>query len=1031
MKKRGKRGLALVMAAALTASGAVPAYGAAETEKDAFQADLESRFVEPAQEYWPEARWWLAEGSNTDETIAETVKSAYESGIGAVEFATLEAGVDAQTYSWGSDEWINDSHKVIEEATKYGMGASFTSGTHWKTANMPGLDPNSDAASQELAVTTQSVASGETFEGTLAMPEAAEGITSQKLVAVIAAKVNSADENTAYLAADGMTEITEQAEVAEDGCKLTFTAEDGDYVLFAYWQRGTAQVCTPSVDVNYSINYFAIDGFNAFKEYWEENILTDEMKELISENGNVQMFMDSLELSKSGGFVFWSSQFREEFMERKGYDIMPYMMLLISGGWGQPSAPYVLDGEDVLTEKYKNDYKDVITQLYIDYLMKPMAEFMHENGIELRAQIAYGQTLEASLPIQTLDYVESESLNGNDQPEMYRYQSGAQHLYDINKFSSETGATWVNYAWSLRHILEYPIYTAYLGGVNRIIYHGIASIWGPEGTQWPGYEGMYGGISERMDARQPYYQDLKAFNTHLARIQEALRYGEPQMDVGILNLDYNMSTCYGAQTSALLEHEGVYWPDTNMQDAGYTYEYFNPQILDQEDITAADGVVDPDGVSYQALIVWQEAFPAETAQKLLEYVQQGVKVLIVDGAAQHTPWNDGKDEELAAAMEELRQSENVKTIAAEADAAQALLELGVQPRAAFEEPNQALMTVFRADDDAAYLFVNNYTQAKETTVAENENLAEGEAYMRHYDESTAEDITTSISVEGTYVPYEIDTWTGEAVRVADYSIEDGRTVIPVSVASGDTALYAFKPAEEAAEKTIVSTTADETTTVDGKLAVRAFASGSYSTELSDGTVVASDVTVNEPVDLTSASWHLTVEDWQPGELMTRTEERENYTTTEYTYATSKDTIDVDLEGLVTWNEIEEIGVDVSGVGYYSTTFTLPEGFTAQNGAYLDLGKLDSSVKVTINGQDASDVNVDRARVDVSGLLKDGENTLEIRLSTTLTNRVLSLGLQPAGAADLFGMAFPLYINGYYAYGLTEVTLIPYAEAVVE
>ena len=1028
MKKRAKMLMSVLMAATLATTGVLPAFAA---EEDVFQAELEGKFVEPDQQYWPEARWWLAEGSNTDETIEETVKSAYESGIGAVEFATLEAGVDAEIYSWGSDEWVSDSHKVIEEATKLGMGASFTSGTHWKTANMPGLDPNSDAASQELAVTTQTVASGETFDGVLAMPEAAEGITSQKLVSVVAAKVDSEDESTSYLAPGSMTEITDQATVTDDGCQISFTAEDGDYVIFAYWQRGTAQVCAPSVDVNYSINYFAIDGFNAFKEYWEQNILTDDMKQLIKDNGNVQMFMDSLELATSGGFVFWTSQFRDEFQKRKGYDIMPYMMLLISGGWGQPSDPYVLDGEDVLTEKYKNDYKDVITQLYIEYLMEPMAEFMHENGIELRAQIAYGQTLEASLPIQTLDYVESESLNGNDQPEMYRYQAGAQHLYDINKFSSETGATWVNYAWSLRHILEYPVYTAFLGGVNRIIYHGMSSIWGPEGTQWPGYEGMYAGISERMDARQPFYQDLKAFNTHLARIQEALRYGQPQMDVGILNLDYNMSTCYGAQTSALLEHEGVYWPDTTMQDAGYTYEYFNPQILDQENITAEDGEVDPDGVSYQALLVWQEEFPVESAQKLLEYVQQGVKVLIVDGAAQHTPWNDGKDEELAAAMDELKKSENVKVIATEADAAQALADLGVQPRTAFEELNQALMTVFRADDDAAYMFVNNYTQAKETTVEENENLAEGEPYMRHYDDSTAVDIDTTISVKGSYVPYEIDTWTGEASRVAEYSIVDGRTVIPVSIDSGDTALYAFKPVEEDTNKTITATTADETDTVDGQLAIRAFATGSYETTLSDGTTVTSDVTVNDPVSLTDTNWHLTVEDWKPGEQQTRTEEKEDYTTTEYTYATSKDTIDVDLDGLKTWNNIDEIGVDVSGVGYYSTTFTLPEGFTAVNGAYLDLGKLESSVKVTINGVDASDVDVDRARVDVSDLLKDGENILEIRLSTTLTNRVLSLGLQPAGAADLFGMKFPLYVNGYFKYDLTDVNLIPYAQVVVE
>lgn len=1023
MKRRAKKITAVLVAMALPATMPAIAFGA---EEQGFQQELEGKFAEPAMEYWPEARWWLAEGSNTDQTIKETVQSAYDSGLGAVEFATLEAGVDAKTYSWGSDEWINDSHKVIEAATELGMGVSFTSGTHWKTANLPGLDPNSDAASQELAVATQNVAAGETFEGVIAMPEAAEGITSQKLVAVFAAKINSADETTSRLDAASIVEITDAGQQTEEGCQISFAAEDGDYVIFTYWQRGTAQVCTPSVDTNYAINYFAMDGFNAFKEYWEQNILTDEMKQLIAENGNVQLFMDSLELALSGGFVYWTSQFREEFETRKGYDIMPYIMLMMGG---RDASPYVLDGEEILNEKYTNDFKDVITQLYIEYLMQPMADFMHENGIELRAQIAYGQTMEASLPIQTLDYVESESLNGNDQPEVYRFQAGAQHLYDINEFSSETGATWVNYAWSLKHILENPIYTEFLGGVNRVIYHGISSIWGPEGTAWPGYEGMYGDISERMDVRQPFYQDLKAFNTHLARIQQALRYGQPQMDVGLLTLEYNMKTAYGQPFSHLLEHQGYYWPDMNMQDAGYTYEYFNPQILTQENIAAENGQVDPEGVSYQALIVWQEALPADVAQKLVEYAGQGVKILILDGAAQYTPWNDGQDEALAAAMEELKKSENVVTIATEAEATGALAELGVQPRTAFAEPNQALMTVFRADDEAAYMFVNNYTQKKETTAEVNAELAEGEPYMRHYDESTAVSADTSISVEGSYIPYRIDTWTGEVSRVADYRVSDGRTIIPVALDSGDTALYAFEPVETDENMTIAATTADETAVVDGQLAVRAFASGSYDTTLSDGTTVTSELTVNEPMALGEGSWHLKVEDWKPGEQLTRTEEKDGYTTTEYTYDTAKDMIEVDLEGLKTWNNIEEIGLDVSGVGHYSTTFTLPEGFTAENGAYLDLGGLESSARVMVNGSDVGDVNLDRPRMDISQYLTDGENTLEIRIATTLTNRVLSLGLQKPGVANLW-MEFPRYINAYHEYGLQTVDLIPYAQEIV-
>ena len=76
------------------------------------------------------------------------------------------------------------------------------------------------------------------------------------------------------------------------------------------------------------------------------------------------------------------------------------------------------------------------------------------------------------------------------------------------------------------------------------------------------------------------------------------------------------------------------------------------------------------------------------------------------------------------------------------------------------------------------------------------------------------------------------------------------------------------------------------------------------------------------------------------------------------------------------------------------------------------------------------MNMDRPRVDVSDLLVDGENTIEIRISTTLTNRVLSLGLQKTGIANL-GMDFPRYINAYYEYGLTSVDLIPYAQTVVE
>ena len=124
---------------------------------DEFAAAVEASFAVPEMSDRPYARWWLAEGSHTDETLRESVKELYESGFGGVEFVTLtsEAEVlDDATYGWGSPEWIHDTKVIIEECQKYGMSVSMTGGTYWATANLPTITPDQQEASQELGYTT-------------------------------------------------------------------------------------------------------------------------------------------------------------------------------------------------------------------------------------------------------------------------------------------------------------------------------------------------------------------------------------------------------------------------------------------------------------------------------------------------------------------------------------------------------------------------------------------------------------------------------------------------------------------------------------------------------------------------------------------------------------------------------------------------------------------------------------------------------------------------------------------------------------
>ena len=114
MKKR--QVLALLLASVMSMSLAFPiSTFAADTE---FAESMETKFAEPEMKNRPYARWWLAEGSHTDETLRESVKELYDEGFGGVEFVTLTSEaefLDDATYGWGSPEWIHDTKVIIEE----------------------------------------------------------------------------------------------------------------------------------------------------------------------------------------------------------------------------------------------------------------------------------------------------------------------------------------------------------------------------------------------------------------------------------------------------------------------------------------------------------------------------------------------------------------------------------------------------------------------------------------------------------------------------------------------------------------------------------------------------------------------------------------------------------------------------------------------------------------------------------------------------------------------------------------------------
>ncbi|WP_213815130.1 glycosyl hydrolase [Glaciihabitans sp. dw_435] len=938
--------------------------------------DIARNIATPAIEFRPELRWWLAEGLHTDETLRYEVETAHRLGFGGMEFLAMDEGeIDHARYGWGSEEWVHDSQIVVEETTSRNMSVSFTSGTNWSNANLPTIDADHPAAAKELDVVSEELAAGTSRSGPLpridlsvassenTVPGERGEIRTQQFVAVVAIRAVPGEDSATVLDAESVIYLTGDV---TDG-SLDWTAPGtGTWRLFVYWMHGTGQTASPSATINWTVNYLERAGVDAVIEYWDTVVLTPALREQIARNPRAQMYMDSLELATYGaGGLFWGEHIAEEFRTRRGYDITTWLPFLSRNAPFMASSTVYhhdpLTNQRVTVEKVRFDYVRTLTDLYIENMLRPFAEFLHANGMTLRSEISYGLPFELTRPGPEVDGIETESLEFGSQIDGYRLLAGPAHLFG-KQYSSETGATTRN------HILDHRFYdqiiaTQLAAGVTKTVLHGWASMAGAEGvTEWPGHEGMWSMFSERFDTRQPASEFYPLWNAAIGRYQFLLRQGLPRIDVGILHTDHftdNVSgialvdeagrrvpdeDAYGS--SWMRDRENHWWQDLGMQDAGWSYEFFDGTLLLRDDVTIGDGLIQPGGPGYQALIVFQNALDPDAAAKLLDWAREGTKVLLVHGtrelkslvnrtytsherAAELTPGLDGRDAELAATIAELLALPTVSEIDDAAHTVVALRALGVMGRAEFVGDNPNVLSHLREDGELLHL------------------------YLYHFLYETGEETTVDVTLPGNGAVYRINGWSGEVRPQQGVRHRDGRTIVTVTLAPGETALL----------------------TLDRS------ADGKDSAAETHGTVA--DI----------AEWQIAVDSWDAGENQLITEDRgRGYESREVRPLTAVTRLDAGTGALRPWKDIAGIGPEVSGVGSYRSTFTL-NGDPVDGARYtVDLGSTGGGLgSVRINGGDEVGFDTSSPVVDVTGLVHAGENTIEVRVASSLNNRLLARG----------------------------------------
>lgn len=966
--------------------------------------EFSSSFRHPGIEFRPELRWWLAEGLHTDQTLRDEVDTAHRMGFGGMEFLAMdEVAVDHSRYGWGSEEWWHDSEIVVDEATRRGMSVSFTSGTNWSNANLPTITPDDNAAAHELDVVIEEISPAGhrtgvvpqvdlTAESTPSLLPGHRGtVTKQSLAAVVAIRVVDAESTPRILDLPSTVVLTD---AVRDG-ELDWAAPDeGNWLLLFYWLHGTGQLATPSVSENVTVNYLDRSGVDAVIDYWKTTVLTPQLRRHIAQNPRTQMYMDSLELSTYGAAgLFWSGSFADEFRRRRGYDIEPWLPFLNrSTAIMAVGTTYHFDAESEhreAVERVRFDYVRTLTDLYIENMLRPFAEFLHEYGIGLRSEISYGLPFELTRPGPEVDGIETESLEFGAQLDAYRLLAGPAHLFG-KTYSSETGATTRNYIMDHR-VYDQIIATQFAAGVVRTILHGWASRAGAESvTSWPGHEGMLPIFSDRFDARQPGSEFYPLWTEALARKQLFLRRGRPRIDVAILRTDHFTDNLIGFSlideqghripdedaigTMWMRNRQNLWWRDLGMQDAGWTYDYFDPTLLLRDDVTVSDGVLQPDGPGYQAVIVYQDTLDPDAAARLLEFARQGLPILLVNGATENvfllkglshthehvaarTPGLDGRDAELAATMTQLRQQPTVAEIAHPAQSLAALRALGVRGRAEFRAPNESVLTTLRDEGDVSYL------------------------YLYHFRYENADPCTVQVVVQKGGSVHKADPWTGKITPYRGVQQAEGDLLITASLRPGETL---FLVIDHAASPVLSS--------VPGEREVARI-----------------------------ENWHVTVESWDEGEPRIISEDRGlGYETREVEPSTLVTSIDVGPSELIPWREIPGVGPEVSGVGEYRSTFTV-ERYDPSVGCVLDLGSVSGGLgAVRVNESEPIGFDTSAPTVDVTDLLRSGVNTITVRVSSSLNNRLLARGYYfgiPDAITMLVGQEMDLLHTEPHAHGL--------------
>lgn len=448
---------------------------------------LEQAFLSPPEDAKPIMIWQWMDGLVTKEGITQDLEAYQKAGIGGVQQflvgSETQILVKDTTNAIGTDNWRELMRHAISECKRLGL----TFGTHncpgWSSSAFPTVKP--ELSMQKLVWTETPVrGTGRSVKTVLPRPEVDPQWNYYEDVAVLAARPGK----------DGVLEevVVVPAAPGPDGA-LEWAVPQGRWILYRFGQTTNAKTnyaTAPEGGVGLECDKMNPEAVRAFWELYPRQII-----EIAGEETGRTFTRFEVDSYEAGGQE-WTRNFPEEFSDRKGYDILPWLPALV----GQT----VRSKEE--SDKVIGDWTATVKDLFAEYYYGTLSKLAHENGLVLLVE-PYGtgraqpfNPIDTDLLISKLDPSDPVAAEFWTQPLTWGWpevpmvvaaarRGGRQTVY-AEGFTCIPGYAWKDDPSGLKIVGD----KAFCLGINGFMFHaGAQNPWtqvkpgmtfGQWGTQW-------------------------------------------------------------------------------------------------------------------------------------------------------------------------------------------------------------------------------------------------------------------------------------------------------------------------------------------------------------------------------------------------------------------------------------------------------------------------------------------------------------------------------------------------------------------